>query len=180
MNELNVKNAGYAIRFLAMLEELFLSGITYFGLMYLILLGINENNLTTKTADVVVYILLFIFLSAPICALYNAFFISKFGGTLGKLAFRLKIKDENTNDYLSFKKAFYRTVLGYIFSTKFFGLGFLQIVRRQNRRAWHDDLFETKVVSEKNSWLGYLILLLSFTVMGALIYLNVVTILPLF
>ena len=171
------KNAGFAIRFLANLEEVFLSGILYFGLLYIFTLGISQDNLAEKAVSIATFVLVFLFLSIPICALYYTLTTNKFGGNLGKLIFNLRVVDENSGQHLSKNTAFYRYVLGYIFSMKFFGLGFIQIIRKEDKRAWHDDLFQTKVIKIKDSWVGYPVFILSASLMALFIYLIIANIL---
>jgi uncharacterized RDD family membrane protein YckC len=176
----NYKYAGFAIRFLAHLEEMLLSGVFYFGALYLLTLGVTPENLAQKIVLTGTFILVFLFLSLPICAFYYSWMTNKFGGNLGKLIFRLRVVDLNNEQYLSKKAAFYRYVLGYIFSSKFFGLGFIQIARNNKRLAWHDELFESKVISVQDSWVGYGLFVLSIVVQVLLIILTISNILQIF
>jgi len=76
-------------------------------------------------------------LSAPLGALYSTIFISKFGGTLGKLLFGLRVENRDSNELIGKKRAFYRSTLGYIFSGQIFGLGFWRIIKNEENLAWH-------------------------------------------
>lgn len=176
----NYKKAGFAIRFLATIEELLLTGIFYFGLLYFFTLGSNQNNFAQKTVLVGTAILMFLFLTPPICAFYYVILTNKFGGTVGKLIFQLRVVEENSTKFIDKKTAFYRTVLGYIFSGKFFGLGFYQTIRHKDKRAWHDELFETRVISIKDSWMGYAVFALSLALLGVLGFLTVHNVLQIF
>lgn len=163
----NYKNAGFAIRFLALAEEGILTGITFFGLLLLVLQLFSSP--AEKTIAAITAIITFVLISPVICALYHTFMVSKFGGTLGKLFFKLKVVKTRTGENISAKEAFYRFVIGYKFSTQLFGLGFIQITRNKDRKAWHDELFGTSVISTKDSRLGYLIFIISMIVFMALI-----------
>jgi len=109
-------------------------------------------------------------LSAPLGALYSTILISKFGGTLGKLLFGLRVENRDSNELIDKKRAFYRSTLGYIFSGQIFGLGFWRIIRNEENLAWHDELFFTKVLKHKKGVLGYVAILIMFVLLGALIF----------
>lgn len=107
-----------------------------------------------------------------ISVIYNTVFVSLLGGTLGKLLFGIRVVDKDTETYLDIKRAFYRYAFGYAFSGAFMGLGYLQILRRQDKRGWHDELFNTKVVKIGSYTLGFL----AIFVLSSVALFNVVTI----
>ena len=109
-------------------------------------------------------------LSAPLGTLYSTIFISKFGGTLGKLLFGLRVENRDSNELIDKKRAFYRSTLGYIFSGQIFGLGFWRIIKNEENLAWHDELFFTKVLKYKKGTLGCIAMLVMLVLLGVLLF----------
>lgn len=98
-------------------------------------------------------IILLIF-SITICQMfYVTLMTGWFGGTLGKIFSGLKIVNSQ-GQLLSFWRAFFRNVLGYWVSGMLFGLGFVWIFIDEKRRAWHDMMADSLVVTRHR--LGYL------------------------
>ena len=78
-------------------------------------------------------------------------FWEKWGGTTpGKRFVGIKIVDAKTYDEISNKQAITRS-LGYIPSTLLFGIGFLMVLFRKDKRALHDLLADTIVVHENKN-----------------------------
>ena len=75
----------------------------------------------------------------------NSFFISQFGGTVGKLLTGTRIVNPNGQN-LSFWRAFFRNQMGYMVSGAFLWLGFLWIFFDKEVRAWHDMIVDSYVV----------------------------------
>ena len=105
--------------------------------------------------------------------IYTLFFVGKFGGTLGKLLFGMKIVDRDSGEAIGIKRAFLRTYLGYTFSSQFFGLGYWRIVKHPEKLAWHDELFNTKVVITRGPLLGIIVSIV-FPVLSAIVIYNVI------
>lgn len=110
--------------------------------------------------NIISVVIIFILLGTLINLLYNVFFLSKFGGTLGKLLLGIQVFDKETNKFLTPKKAFFRTFAGYTFSNQFLGLGYLAINKKRNNVAWHDELFNTEVKVTGSIWPGLVLALL--------------------
>ncbi len=73
-------------------------------------------------------------------------FWEKWGGTTpGKRLVSIKIVDAKTLGEITDKQAITRS-LGYIPSTLFFGIGFLMVLFRKDKRALHDLLADTSVI----------------------------------
>ena len=108
----------------------------------------------TSSLNLICYVIGFLLVFGLIRLGYSIYFISHFGGTLGKLIFNLKIVDNNTNELISNKRAFYRLFIGYAFSFQFVAWGFLRIIKNSNKLTWHDELFDTKVVSKGSAFSG--------------------------
>jgi uncharacterized RDD family membrane protein YckC len=78
-------------------------------------------------------------------------FWEKWGGTTpGKRLVGIKIVDAKTLQDISNKQAITRS-LGYIPSTLLFGIGFLMVLFRKDKRALHDLLADTLVIYNNNS-----------------------------
>ncbi len=147
----NNNNAGYIIRSFAAITDFLLAAYP----LTVILLASSSVyffDVGTNTAFFIFccVFLSLIFLLAPLTILYTTFFTSKFGGTIGKLIFGLKIVNKETGVLLDRKQAFYRLILGYAFSNEFFGLGYLKVIKSKDKLAWHDELFETKVTKSRD------------------------------
>lgn len=86
---------------------------------------------------------------ATLYPIINAYLTSKLGGTIGKMVVSTKVVDSNGR-MISFKKALFRNYIGYIVSGTVAYLGFIWIlVDKKNRRAWHDLIADTYVVTMK-------------------------------
>ena len=69
------------------------------------------------------------------------------GQTLGRKILKIQIVGEGKDGELTLGTACGRELLGKPISILALGLGFLPILQRKNRKAWHDHWFNTKVVS---------------------------------
>ncbi len=140
-------NAGFARRALAQLIDaviflLFWAVPVYFisGSM------VSSVDPFKPIINLITVILLLFFVGTIIHFIYSVYFYEKFGGTIGKLLCGLKILDQNTNNHLDKKTAMYRILAGYSFSAGFLGLGYFMALKSDENLAWHDELFNTKVV----------------------------------
>ncbi len=151
-------NAGFLVRLFATLTDSLIELFIFVLGLYGFILMLNVENFVTSTLNLLLYFLLFILLTGVIRLYYTLYFISNFGGTIGKLLFNLNIVDSITGEYISMKRAFYRSFIGYAFSMQFFGWGFLRILKSANNKlAWHDELFNTKVISKGTSISGFMV-----------------------
>lgn len=80
---------------------------------------------------------------------YYGYFYSKKGASPGKMLFNLEVIDAETGKYLTPWKAFFREAIGKFVSMIPFGMGYIIAAFRQDRRALHDLLFDTNVISKK-------------------------------
>jgi uncharacterized RDD family membrane protein YckC len=85
---------------------------------------------------------------------YEAYFMSKFGGTVGKLLYGIKVVDGETGNNISLKTALWRVTAGYTFSFQFLGLGYLKIIKHPEKLTWHDEMFNTRVVNAGKHRMG--------------------------
>lgn len=78
--------------------------------------------------------------------LYYGYFYSKKGASPGKMLLGLAIYDEHTGQPLTPGKAFFREAVGKLISAIPFFIGYFVALFRDDRRALHDLLFDTRVV----------------------------------
>lgn len=168
--EKTTNNAGFIIRFFAIkLDSLiFLSLYSLPIYLYLYKTGsiyeifVGTGKFPPALLSLLTYALSMLFLLPIVKIVYRVYMTSNFGGDLGKILFGLKILDNRNNTNLDTKTAFYRNVAGYAFSTVFLGLGYFAVLKSAENRAWHDELFNTKVV-RASTWisglLAYVVLL---------------------
>lgn len=145
--EQNKNTGGFFVRFLATL----LNMLIYLSLLSLpLFVSIISGN--TNIVRVAVFTASLYMLSCVFYTTYIVYFVSHFGGDLGKLLCGLKIVDASTGLHLDLKTALYRQFPGYLFSGGFFGLGYLRVLRNKDNLAWHDELFGTRV-ARTGSWI---------------------------
>jgi len=164
---MNQRNGNFIERLLANILDfqIITAAILITSLLPRMLIGQNILGMIMFFYYVSVFLL-----SAPLGALYSTIFISKFGGTLGKLLFGLRVENRDSNELIGKRRAFYRSTLGYIFSGQIFGLGFWRIIKNEENLAWHDELFFTKVVKHRRGLLGYIALAAMLVLIFVFIY----------
>lgn len=138
--------ASIRLRFLAFVIDLFF-------LLSLHLLFFYYAFLQPMLSGVVwwLFVYLLVFLFNPLVYFQSVWLTHFFGGSFGKLACGLRVRDE-TGKQLSFKRVFFRQVIGYKFSMLVFGLGYLAVLRDKQRQAWHDKTVGSLVVVERPLW----------------------------
>ena len=98
------------------------------------------------TEDVINLTNSFVFEYMVMKIIYQAFFVMQYGGTLGKLAMKIRIIEiqtfANPNVLVSLNRAIFR-----IISELIFYLGFLWGMLNPSRQAWHDLTAKTLVVN---------------------------------
>lgn len=116
------------------------------------------------------FVLVFMIFVYPVLfALFISFFVSYFGGTLGKILTGSKIvsgKGEN----ISFWRAFFRNHIGYMISGVFLWFGFIWIFIDKEKQAWHDQIADTYVLATNKA-----ISILGVIVLIAVIFLELLT-----
>jgi len=87
---------------------------------------------------------MFVFEYMAMKIIYQAFFVMKYGATLGKMVMKIRIIEietlDNPNVLSSLNRAFIR-----IFSEMFFYLGFLWGMLNPTKQTWHDKSAKTLV-----------------------------------
>ena len=76
---------------------------------------------------------------------YWSYLTFKLGHTPGKRLFGLRVVSSDESE-LTFKRIFYRESLGKSISTIILGLGYLTAFFNEDKKAWHDKMFRTKVI----------------------------------
>jgi uncharacterized RDD family membrane protein YckC len=79
---------------------------------------------------------------------YFGWFYSEKGATPGKLLLNLQVVQSETGEKLTYIRAFLRETLGKMISMALLGLGFLIAAFRNDHRALHDMIFDTRVIEK--------------------------------
>jgi uncharacterized RDD family membrane protein YckC len=158
-------NVGFFPRFLAKLigDLLFLNILA--GTLAIVTTAVPQKTPANLLLPLITVFLFMVFLRTLVTLLLRTFLISKAGGSFGKLLMGLKIVDYDNNQNVTPKIAFLRYLAGYSFSTKFAGLGYWVITKDTEKLAYHDKLFNTKVIKKGSPIPGivaFIILLISF------------------
>ena len=82
---------------------------------------------------------------------YLVFCHLRYGQTLGKKVFSLRVISTVDDEVLSLKQIIKREIFGRFFSLVIFGIGYLRAIFADDGRAWHDMFSKTQVVSTKAS-----------------------------
>lgn len=142
----NNNPANFKLRFLATLADN-LIGLLIFVLC--IFYALQQPNLSQAISLLV--LLSMLVLLNPIVLYHSILFTHYFGGTPGKLLTGLQVTSENGKP-LSFKRILFRQSIGYSFSGLVFGLGFLSVIKDQQKQAWHDKTVGSRVIVVQNLW----------------------------
>lgn len=169
------KNSGFLARIFAALLDRVVGALITLAIVLIPLQVLGIKSLFMGDLKVVALIICLLVFLRVLEIIYTLFFVGHFGGTIGKLLFGLRIVDRDSNDAIGVKRAFYRNYLGYLFSSQFFGLGFLRIIKHPEKLSWHDELFNTKVVSLHSKVLGILSFIILPLVMGFMVFHFVLT-----
>lgn len=102
---------------------------------------VTSNLFAIKTGT-----LAFRFYAFAAVALYFASNQFNDGQTLGKKIMRIRVVDDATADVPDFQQAFFREAIGRWLSIVPMALGYLIVVRRSDRKAFHDQMFSTTVI----------------------------------
>lgn len=130
-----------------------LASIIDFSVMWLLCIAglyIAASQKTLADSVLTVFYLVLLLLN-PIIIFRDIILIHYFGGSIGKLLSGLRIVSEH-NDRLSFKRIFFRSTVGYSFSSLFFGLGFLSVIKDARKQAWHDKAVGSQVIVQQQLW----------------------------
>jgi len=115
-------------------------------LSFLLIIALGDSFFEAKTVQEMIILtnqFLLEFIAMKI--FYQAFFIMKYGATLGKIAMKIRVVEVATlqtpNVIVSLNRSFVR-----IISEMLFYLGYIWGMMDPNRQAWHDKSARTLVV----------------------------------
>ena len=140
-------SAGLARRLAALLYDCFLIGAIWMLLGFVVQLytGTGTNSLvngqvqTNPTVDNVLFLVM-----VTSCLLFYTWFWLRSGQTLGMLAWRLRVQQQN-GQRINPLQACQRFVFAWL-SFGVFGLGYLWLLFDSKQETWHDKLSNTRVV----------------------------------
>ena len=114
----------------------------------LIILSVIVNTIQSfvGTAALETKLLGSFFITALATIGYHTYPIHKFGQSLGKKIFGLRVLPTDGESTISFKKAFMRESVGKTISSLIFMLGFIFAFFDDEKLSWHDRIASTKVV----------------------------------
>ena len=156
-------------RLVAFMLDIFI--LYVLGALVFILL-LNSSNNENYIGNIILFITYILLVHGILMLLLNAYLVSKFGGTVGKLISGLNIENED-GSHLTVKQAIFREYIAKTVSFAFFGLGFFWIFKTQKKQAWHDMISSTVVVKKRNMIFGILSLIL---LIALFIYLSIVAV----
>jgi len=115
-------------------------------LSFLLIIALGDSFFQAKTVEEMIILTnQFLLEFIAIKIFYQAFFIMKYGATLGKIAMKIRVVDVATlqtpNVIVSLNRSFVRIV-----SEMLFYLGYIWGMMDPNRQAWHDKSARTLVV----------------------------------
>ena len=151
-DEIDLNNkAGFCIRIWAFLIDLVILDIIYLLFLFT---GCLAVYMALQTQDMYVYLSRIKTLPLPCNLIITAIIIGYFiyfhgatGQTIGKMACKIKVVQEN-GDPLNYSKSFLRWV-GYLLSSIVLFIGFFWIAFDKNKQGWHDKIANTSVIKLK-------------------------------
>ena len=116
-------------------------------LSFLLIIALGDSFFASKTVEEMIILtnqFLLEFIAMKI--FYQAFFIMKYGATLGKIAMKIRIVEVNTLQTPNVIVALNRSIIR-IISEMLFYLGYIWGMMDPNRQTWHDKSAGTLVVN---------------------------------
>ena len=86
------------------------------------------------------------FLSFAFSIAYYIYFIGKRGATPGKMLFKIKVIDKDTQQPPGYLKAFLREIVGKFISSLVLFIGYFLAIQDKEKQAWHDKIANTIVI----------------------------------
>lgn len=153
---MNKNEAGFLVRALASMTDMALLAIPHllFGLWIAGSAALPQLGFSTMT-----YLVVILGVSLGF-AFFYPYSVSRFGVTPGKLLTGLRITDEEGQN-LTLRRSLFRSLVGYSFSSLYFGLGYLSIIKDEKKQAWHDKAVGSRVWVVRPLWPLALLLLLA-------------------
>ena len=115
-------------------------------LSFLLIIALGDSFFQAKTVEEMIILTnQFLLEFIAIKIFYQAFFVMKYGATLGKIAMKIRIVEVNTLQTPNVIVALNRSIIR-IISEMMFYLGYIWGMMDPNRQAWHDKSAKTLVV----------------------------------
>ena len=141
MNKNNTEPASFILRGIA----LSIDSSVWLIVFSLMVFTISQQNRPELILNALIGALTFVFLFSILYSLFISWTIATFGGSIGKLICGLEVVNEK-GDYLTFKQAFLRTYVGYVFSSLFLWAGCFWALRDKEHLTWHDMMIGSRVL----------------------------------
>lgn len=133
--------AGFWLRVIASLLDSLLCNALVFAMAFSLGMVLQTNAVALNEPMQLVMALMGIVVSV----FYYVFFTGYCGQTPGKMALRIKVID-NDDGNIGYGQAFVRETIGKTISGMLFGIGYLMVGLRRDKRGLHDLLSRTKVI----------------------------------
>lgn len=172
------RNAGLLLRVFAYLLDVLLLMLLAMVPAFILLITLdtfNSVSIVSGLINVGTYLIIAFFLFGLVISFYFIYFTSRFGGTLGKRLFGLRVLGQDTGLYIDVKTSLYRYFVGYTFSSLFLFLGFFRIIWNENKLGWHDELFDSKVVRAGSMIPGFVAILVLLGISTLMVYFSTTT-----
>ena len=135
----NIELAPIIKRFFAAAIDEILIAVVFIFVIYDQLQGLSNPD------DIVVLVNSFTLEYMFIKILYQTGFVAQYGATIGKIALKIKVINQDDFEKPGFASALNRSIFR-IISESVFWLGYIWAFFTQNRETWHDKTAKTLVV----------------------------------
>lgn len=144
----NVQPAGFWIRFLAYVIDTMILSIVFYGMAIPlgILTDISSPEPSTEALASMAFLYLFFIV---IYLAYVIYFYTQKGGTLGKLAFNIRVVNQDTGAKLTWGQVILRETLGKFLSALILYIGFFMAGLRKDKKAFHDLMASSQCLRKK-------------------------------
>ena len=116
-------------------------------LSFLLIIALGDSFFEAKTVEEIIIVTnTFILEYMAMKFFYQAFFVMKYGATLGKIVMKIRVIEVNSMQTPNVIVALNRSTIR-IFSEMFFYLGFIWGLMDQSRQTWHDKTAKTLVIN---------------------------------
>lgn len=134
---MNYSPAGFWIRLIAAIVDGIILGIVNGIIQALFMAAIIGAGRDNGGMAIALTILMIVLMVGAQCY-YIGWFYSRKGGTPGKLAFGMKVLNNETGENLTFGRALLRDIVGKMLSALTLLIGFLMVAFRKDKRGLHD------------------------------------------
>lgn len=110
---------------------------------------VKASDTLNTVSNIVALEVALLALALTIHYVYVGWFYHNKGATPGKMLFGLKVVRDDTGTYLTYGQAFLRETVGKLISGLPLGLGYFWALGRPDRKTFHDLMFKTQVLHQK-------------------------------